>query len=133
MNTNLALSLAALLLPLSAAANGAEPSRRLGVEASIAFPAHATVRNFEADGDDGIWIQDQRRSWYYARLTGFCPDLPYAQTIGIDAGGLARLDKFGAIVVGGHRCAFTSFVTAAEPLPRKERQRLAKEAQAAAN
>lgn len=133
MKPNLALFLAALLFSLSGAANGADPARRLGVEASIAFPTHGTVRNFEADGDDGLWIEDQHRSWYYAKLTGFCPDLPYAQTIGIDAGGLARLDKFGAIVVGGHRCAFTSFVTAAEPLPRKERQRLAKEAQAASN
>ena len=134
MKQKLALSLAALLLPLSAAA-AAEPEapREIGVEASIAFPAYGTVRNFEADGDDGIWIEDQRRDWYYAQLIGYCPDLDFVQSIAIDTRGTARLDKFGSIIVKGHRCAFTSFVTAEKPLPRKERLKLAKEAKKAAD
>ncbi|KQZ65140.1 hypothetical protein ASD67_08000 [Sphingopyxis sp. Root1497] len=121
------------MLPLSAAA-AAEPAspREIGVEASIAFPAYGTVRNFEADGDDGIWIEDQRRDWYYAKLTGYCPDLDFVQAIAIDTHGTARLDKFGAIIVNGQRCAFTSFVTAEKPLLRKQRLKLAKEAKAAA-
>lgn len=134
MKQKLALSLAALLLPLSAAAANepAKDARAIGVEASIAFPAYGTVRNFEADGDDGIWIEDQRRDWYYATLTGYCPDLDFVQAIAIDTRGTSRLDKFGAIIVNGQRCAFTSFVTAEKPLPRKERLKLAKEAKAAA-
>lgn len=129
MKQKFALSLAAFLLPLSAAAAD-EPSepRRIGVEASIAFPAYGTVRNFEADGDDGIWIEDQRRDWYYATLTGYCPDLDFVEAIGIDTRGTSRLDKFGAIIVNGQRCSFTSFVTAEKPLPRGERPKLAKEA-----
>ena len=133
MKQKLALSLAALLLPLSAAAaDEPEASREIGVEASIAFPAYGTVRNFEADGDDGIWIEDQRRDWYYATLTGYCPDLGFVESIAIDTRGTSRLDKFGAIIVKGQRCSFTSFVTAEKPLPRKERLKLAKEAKAAA-
>jgi len=136
MKQKLALSLAALLLPLSAAA-ATEPKevRAIGVEASIAFPAYGTVRNFEADGDDGIWIEDQHRDWYYATLTGYCPDLDFAEAIGIDTRGTSRLDKFGAIIVKGQRCAITSFVTAEKPLPRKERlaaEKAAKEAAKAA-
>ncbi|WP_260580978.1 DUF6491 family protein [Sphingopyxis sp. PET50] len=138
MKQKLALSLAALLLPLSAAAadepapKSAAAPREIGVEASIAFPAYGTVRNFEADGDDGVWIEDQRRDWYYAKLTGYCPDLDFVQSIGIDTRGTSRLDKFGAIIVKGQRCAITSFVTAEKPLPRKERLKLAKEAKEAA-
>ena len=132
MKPNLALSLAALLLPLSAAAaDEPERPREIGVEASIAFPAYGTVRNFEADGDDGIWIEDQRRDWYYATLTGYCPDLDFVQAIAIDTRGIARLDKYGAIIVNGQRCAFTSFVTAEKPLPRKERLKAAKAAKEA--
>ena len=134
MISKFALSLAALLLPLSAAA-AIEPAdllREIGVEASIAFPSYGTIRNFEADGDDGIWIEDQRRDWYYATIIGYCPDLDFAQAIGIDTRGTSRLDKFGAIVVRGQRCAFGSFVTAEKPLPRKERAKLAKEAREAA-
>ena len=134
MQRKLALSLAAFLLPLSAAAaDEPEKPREIGVEASIAFPAYGTVRNFEADGDDGIWIEDQRRDWYYAKLTGFCPDLDFVQAIAIDTRGTSRLDRYGAIIVNGQRCAFTSFVTAEKPVPRKERLKLAKETKKAAD
>lgn len=135
---SLAFSLAAATLPLSAAAadepvaqsapKSASAPRALGVEASIAFPAHGTIRNFEADGDDGVWIEGPRGDWYYAKLIGTCPDLGFVQAIGIDTRGSARLDKFGTILVRGQRCAITSFVTAEKPLPRKERLKLAKEA-----
>ena len=134
MQRKLALSLAAFLLPLAAAAaDEPEKPREIGVEASIAFPAYGTVRNFEADGDDGIWIEDQRRDWYYAKLTGFCPDLDFVQAIAIDTRGTSRLDRYGAIIVNGQRCAFTSFVTAEKPVPRKERLKLAKETKKAAD
>lgn len=133
MKQKLALSLAALLLPLSAAAADelAKEARQIGVEASIAFPAYGTVRNFEADGNDGVWIEDQRRDWYYARFVGFCPSLAFAQAIGIDTRGTSRLDKFGAIVVKGERCQFASFVTAEKPLPRKLRLKAAEATKAA--
>lgn len=59
MNRLFALSLAAALLPLSAtaAAEGApQESRALGVETGISFPSNATIRTFQADGEDGVWI-----------------------------------------------------------------------------
>lgn len=120
-------SLAIMLLPLSAAtAKETGDNRAIGVEASISFPSYGTIRNFEADGDDGVWIEDQHRNWYYATIIGPCTDLDFVQKIGIDTRGTARLDKFGAIIVAGQRCAFSSFVTSDKPLPRKERRRLEK-------
>lgn len=132
MISKLALCLAALLLPLSAAAaNESEVPREIGVEASIVFPSQSTIRNYEANGRDGLWIEDRRGNWYYATLIGYCPDLDFAQAIGIETRGTSRLDKFGAIIVRGERCALSSLVTAEKPLPRKERMKAEKAAEEA--
>lgn len=116
----------AAVLPLGAAA--AEPaSREVGVEASIAFPSFGTVRNFRADDDRGVWIEDQRRNWYYASFMGHCRDIRWANAIGIDTRGSARLDKHSRILVGNDVCTIATLVTADKPLPEREQRRHAKE------
>jgi Family of unknown function (DUF6491) len=102
----------------------------LGVEAQIAFPNHGAINNFEADGDKGIWIEDQKHRWYYGAFIGPCQGLNFAQGIGFDTGGLSRFDKFSKIIVRDDVCVMSSFVTAEKPVSRKERKRLAKEAKA---
>lgn len=133
MKQKIALSLAALLLPLSAAAiaKPAAAPRALGVEASVTFPSNSTIRNWQADGDDGVWIQDSRRNWYYGKFIGTCRNLDFAQAIGVDTRGVSRLDKFATIIVRGDRCPLTSFVTSAAPPTRKEKQAAAEAAKAA--
>ena len=133
MKQKLALSLAALLLPLSAAA-AAEPakeSRALGVESSIVFPSDSTIRNWQADRDRGIWIEGRRGEWYYGTFAGFCRDLDFAQAIGVETRGAGRLDKFASIIVRGERCMLSSFVTSAPP-PTKDDRKAAREAEKAA-
>jgi hypothetical protein len=100
----------------------------LGVDASIVFPNYGAIRNFEADGNDGIWIEDQQRRWYYGEILGGCQGLNFANAIGFDTRGSPRFDKFSSIIVDGDKCQLSSFVTAEKPLSRKERKRLAKEA-----
>lgn len=127
------------ILALGLAASSALAKRtehkwpELGVEASIVFPNHGAIRNFEADGDRGIWIEDQRRRWYYGEFMGSCIGLNFANAIGFDTGGLSRFDKFSKIIVRDDVCTLSSFVTAEKPLSRKERKRLAKEAKAKAS
>lgn len=130
---NLALSLAAMLLPLSAAAaiESAEEPRALGVEASIVFPGDSSIRTWQADRDRGIWIQDRRRNWYYGTFIGICRDVDFAQAIGVETRGAGRLDRFASIIVRGERCPLTSFVTSAPP-PSKEERKAAREAEKAA-
>ncbi len=135
---NLALSLAAVLLPLSAAAaNEPAPkastgeSRALGVESSIAFPSDSTIRNWQADRDRGIWIEGRRGEWYYGTFAGFCRDVDFAQAIGVETRGAGRLDKFASIIVRGERCLLSSFVTSAPP-PSKAERKAAREAKKAA-
>lgn len=127
----LALSLAALLIPLSAATATEPEPRALGVESGITFPSDATIRNWQADGDRGVWIQDSRGDWYYGKFFGPCRDIDFAQAIGVDTRGLSRLDKFATILVRGDRCRLSSFVTSAPPPTKKERK-AAREAEKAA-
>jgi hypothetical protein len=138
MNKNLALSLAAVLLPLSAAAAANEPApestkeaRALGVESSIVFPSDSSIRNWQADRDRGIWIQGRGNDWYYGTFAGFCRDLDFAQAIGFETRGAGRLDKFASIIVRGERCQLTSFVNSAPP-PSKAERKAAREAEKAA-
>ena len=127
-----AMPILALALGLAVSSASAKPAvhswPELGVDASIAFPNYGAIRNFEADGNDGIWIEDQQRRWYYGEIMGGCQGLNFANGIGFDAGGSSRFDKFSKIIVDGDSCRLTSFVTSDKPLSRKERKRLAKEA-----
>ncbi len=100
----------------------------LGVETQINFPSQGAIRNFEADGNDGMWLEDRQRRWYYADFIGGCQELNFAQAIGFDTRGSATFDKFSTILVAGERCPVASLVTANKPLPRKQRLKLRKAA-----
>jgi hypothetical protein len=60
---------------------------------------HGGIRNWRADGNDALYVEDQHRQWYRATFFASCLGLPYAETIGFvtDAGG--ALDRFSSIVV----------------------------------
>ncbi|MEA3264076.1 MAG: DUF6491 family protein [Pseudomonadota bacterium] len=94
----------------------------LGVETEIMWPQR-NIRNFEADEERGVWLEDQQRRWYYARVTGICPGLKFAQGIGFDTRGSSRFNRSSLIVVEGDLCALESLVTAVKPLPRKQREK----------
>ncbi|MEP7349254.1 MAG: DUF6491 family protein [Sphingorhabdus sp.] len=125
------LSCAALALPVQARKPEPHIWPELGVEAQIVFPNHGAIRNFEADGNDGIWLEDQQRRWYYAEMFGPCQGLNFAQRIGFDTNGSANFDKFSSIIVDRQNCRLTSLVTAEKPLPLKERVNLRNEAREA--
>lgn len=128
MNKAIAILLAAAAL--AAPAQAKETSDyvwpELGVETRINFPNEGTIRNFEADRNDGIWLEDRQRRWYYADFIGSCQELNFAQAIGFDTRGASTFDKFSTIVVRGERCPIASLVTANKPLPRKERLKIRK-------
>jgi len=91
------------------------------VEASIPFANHGGIRDWEADKDQGLWVQDVHRQWYYAKLMGPCIGLNFAQRIGFDTHPLGRFDKFSSIVVPGTgRCTVQSFTASAGPGALKE-------------
>lgn len=122
------LAVVAALAPAQAKKTESYVWPELGVEAKIVFPNQGAIRNFEADGNDGIWLEDRQRRWYYADFVGGCQELNFAQAIGFDTRGSPSFDKFSTIIVAGERCPIASLVTANKPLPRKVRQKLRREA-----
>lgn len=134
MKSFIIIALAAATLSASVHAKKPEPYvwPELGVESKIIFPNHGAIRNFEADGSDGIWLEDRQRRWYYAELLGGCHDLNFAQAIGFDTGGSPQFDKFSSIIVRGQKCPLISLQTSEKPLPRKERLKLRNAAKVAA-
>lgn len=87
-------------------------------EASIPFVHHGGVRDWQAEGDEKLYIQDQHRQWYVATLMGPCSDLPFTTVIGIETRGPDTLDRFATILVRGQRCALISLVKS-DPPPKK--------------
>ncbi|MGN6691227.1 MAG: DUF6491 family protein [Sphingopyxis sp.] len=136
MRKTLALSLAAALLSLSAAAAADEPAskgstRALGVESSITFPNSATIKNWRADGENGLWVQDRKGDWYYGKFAVICRNADFALAIGIDNRGTSTLDRFATVIVGRERCPLISFVSSAPP-PTKAELKAKREAEKAA-
>jgi hypothetical protein len=68
-------------------------------DASIPFANHGGIRDWAADRDQGLWVQDTRRNWYYAKLLGPCFGLDFAWSIGFDTRPMGTFDRFSSIVV----------------------------------
>lgn len=121
----LQLALAALAAASVAGGALAAPPkpRPIGVETQIPFADHRGIRDFQADGDNALWIQDQGRNWYHATLFGPCFGLPYAIGIGFVTKGTSALDKFGQIVVEGRTCQIETFVTSNPPPKKADRKK----------
>jgi hypothetical protein len=98
-------------------------------EVSIPFADQRNIRDWQADGDQALWIQDERRNWYYAKLLGPCYNLDWALHIGFETRASSSLDKFSTIVVPdpnyshGHyqRCQMTSLTRSEAPPPKAKR------------
>lgn len=109
-----AIGACAVAALLAGGAAAAETSR--SNDARIPFASN--VRDFRADGTDGIYIQDVHRQWYRGTFMAPCLDLPFADTIGFNDRGTGGLDKWGTIYVRGDRCTLRTFVKSGPP-PKK--------------
>lgn len=110
--TAMRAALGAMLLALTGSAVAASAAP----DASIPFANHGGIRDWRADGDRGVWVQDVHRNWYYAKLMGPCIGLNFAQSIGFDTQPLGRFDKWSAIVVpGSGRCVVQTFTPSLGP------------------
>jgi hypothetical protein len=95
------------------------PADKLGKETSIPFVGTIGLYNFEPDRDRGVFLQDQQRRWYYARINGVCTDLPFANRIAVDTRfNGTQLDRTGSLLVDGQRCAIDSLTASNGPPPK---------------
>jgi len=95
---------------------GSEAGAAGDARASIAFANHGGIYDWAADGDRGIYIQDNLRQWYYAKLLSPCINLPFAQRVGfVTEPGSGSFNRFSAIVVRDQQCFVQSFSKSGPP------------------
>jgi len=87
--------------------------------ARIPFANAGGIRDWEADHDRGLWVQDTHRRWYYASLRGPCVGLHFATTIAFDTHPMGTFDKFSSIIVRGGRCTVMTLEPSAAPPNRR--------------
>lgn len=94
-------------------------------EASIPFAdQRSSVVSWQADGRQGVWVEDGSRNWYYAKLNGPCEGLDNAIRLGFDTGTSNRIDRYSYVVIPNEeRCPVMSF-TASDPPPDGSRRTL---------
>ncbi|MDB5680400.1 MAG: hypothetical protein JWO16_205 [Sphingomonas bacterium] len=113
-----AMAVAVAASPATARQTG-WPADKLGKETSIPFVGTIGIYDFEADSDRGVYLQDQRRRWYYARISGVCTGLPFSNRIAVDTRfGGSQLDRTGILLVDGQRCHIDSLIASNGP-PKK--------------
>jgi Family of unknown function (DUF6491) len=92
-------------------------------QVSIPFVNHGSIFDWRANKQEGIWIQDIHRRWYYAETMGTCFGLDFANYVGFDAKPMGTLDRFSAVIVPNEmRCPFKSLTRSEAPPPRKPRK-----------
>lgn len=102
-------------------AGEAAAAKQAAAEVAIPFVNQGGVRDWQAVGDDKLYIRSAQGKWYLATLAMAAPDLPFATAIGFETRGVDRLDRFGAVVVAGTRYPLTSLVESAPPPPRAKK------------
>jgi len=114
--TRLRLPFVCLLLILAAPVLSAPSARPAGENASIPFASHGGIRDWEADGTQGLWVQGRDGSWYYGKFTFPCTGLPFKIGLQFKFGPSGELDRWGEVHTReAGRCLFQSFVTSAGP------------------
>lgn len=109
--------IASIMVASSASALAAAPE-----EASIPFVnLNQSIHSWQADGQQGLWIQDVRKDWYYAKLQGPCIGLEFAPRLGFEPRTTNSLDKFGTVIVPNQgRCQIMSLTRSSEPADEKK-------------
>jgi hypothetical protein len=91
-------------------------------EPSIPFANHGGIRDWRADRDRGLWVQDVNGKWFYASLMGPCTGLNFAETIGFDTRPMGTFDRWSAVVVPRYGRCVVQTLTPSDGPPRKQKQ-----------
>jgi len=123
METRLFASLAAAALVAGMAMSTPASAEFKEIEQSVPFVSKGAIRNWHAVDRDTLYVEDVHGRWYRAELMTDCFDLPFTETIGFDARGTDRFDRFSSIVVRGQRCQLKNFVASGPPPKKQKRKR----------
>lgn len=99
---------------LSAGAALSAPAKN--AENSIPFAEHGGIRDWQANGSKGLWIQAADGRWYYASFSSPCVDLPFAHRIHFVAEPNGDLSRWSSIrLAQSGRCFFRNLQQSAGP------------------
>jgi Family of unknown function (DUF6491) len=108
-------------------ASASEQAPNAALEVSIPFIGHGTIKDWQPDKRQGLWIQDEHHRWYYARLKEPCWGLDNAETIALDTRPGGPFDRFSSIIVPHEeRCHLQSLVRS-DPPPKKVKRAVTKD------
>lgn len=102
----------------------AEATADASKETSIPFVnLRQSIYSWQDDGQMGMWIQDIRKQWYYAKFNGPCQGVEFAVRLGFETKTLNTLDRFGTVIVPDRgRCPLVSLVKS-DPPPNDKKSR----------
>jgi hypothetical protein len=107
---------------------GAEPADSGTSDVSIPFANHGGIRDWQADSDRGLWLQDSRGKWYYATVMTPCLGLNFAETIAFDTHPAGSFDRFSSIIVpGSGRCVVQTLRASGKPPSKHDKVKAVKE------
>jgi hypothetical protein len=86
-----------------------------GRETAIDWAREGSIVDWHAQEDDRLFIMDRAGRWYLATLSGMCPQLNSASTIGFVPGLSGRFDRFSSVLSQGVSCRVESLVRAPRP------------------
>lgn len=117
----------ALLAPLILAVLVAAPALARDApregRASIAFADQpGGILEWRIVDSRTVYLHASGKHWYRADLISRCGNLPYAQTLGFATNPDGSFDSFGALIVGGRRCALktlTALPGEPPPIPKR--------------
>src|SRR6186713_474805 len=119
----------AALLFTAAGAAAQTPGPRSGERADIVFATHDGIRTFTAARDGrGVYLQDQRKNWYYASFFTRCQNIDFSFGIGFKTfGNSSTLSRGDTIYAGREACRIADLVRSGPP-PEKPKKKSKKAA-----
>jgi hypothetical protein len=101
----------------------AAPPPMPGAETAIPFVSRQGILDWQAAGDSSLYVRGYNGRWYMVRTMGVCPRLRGSVTLGFVTSAIDQLDRHGAILVQGDRCAVESVVESPAPPDRHRHRR----------
>lgn len=93
----------------------AAPDGPAAGETSIPYVASNGIAEWQAEGDEALYIKDVMGQWYHVRTMGTCSRLRTAISLGFVTSALDHLDRHGAIIAEGQRCPLASVTRSGGP------------------
>jgi hypothetical protein len=104
---------------------GPTPGPGSGERADIPFATHNGIRTFTPERNgEGVYLQDNRKNWYYASFFSRCTELPHAMQFGFKTfGSSTTLSRGDTVIAGRDTCKIADLVRSGPPPEKAKKAR----------